>query len=231
MEKGFIPPRCWRNSWIDASGDGQKSPNFPFQCSTTKSRFFCNSQEDANGMDEAETWHTQTPLPITPTSQPLPRGSNTQDGLGSNVTESGTFSGKMWESSLSPSPSGLWPRNAPLCREQPEPARPEQRLFVSLGALGQPRSSSEPSSGCRGNGRRGRDGRHGRETWRGKILLLPKEDGQDGSDATDPAPSSPSIQHPSPGHRDARGGLGMLQLLPALPSKLQGCIPCLNPWL
>lgn len=86
----FLPDAGGIHGLMPAEMD--KNPQiFHFSAPPLNPGFFCNSQEDANGTDEAETWHTQTPLPITPTSQPLPRGSNTQDGLGSNVTEVGHF--------------------------------------------------------------------------------------------------------------------------------------------
>lgn len=73
-------------------------------------------------------------------------------------------------------------------------------------ALEQPGSSSEPSWGCRGKGNHGKRENH-----------PPSQGAMPWMWESHPAPS--------PAHRDARAGLGMLQLLPPLPSKLQGCIP------
>lgn len=148
--------------------------------------------------------HTQTPIPTSPKPQPLPRSSSRQDGLGTRVTKL-----EMWEFCLSPSPSGLQPRKTPLCREQ----QGWDSNSCVPQALGQPRSSSQPSSGCRESGKHGRDG-NGRENH---------PPSQGGSAGWEPgmwgiAPSSPSIP------------TGMFRDAPA-PSNSRNCIPSLNPWL
>lgn len=93
-------------------------------------------------MDEAETWQR----PHFP-SHPLPA-----PRMGSAVPELGTFSGKSWESSLSPSPSGLQPRKAPWNSSSLCPLE----LWGSPGAaLTFPRDAGEKGNTAGMEGKRG----------------------------------------------------------------------------
>lgn len=143
-------------------------------------------------MDEAEAAHTDPTSHISHIPSPS-SSSSTQDGL--SITELGSFSRKMWESSATFS---LWT----LAKENPVvlgAARAGTAALCVPQALGQPRSSPEPSWARRGNGKHGTGGKcqQGKSSqWDVGIVC--------------------SIQplHPQPW--DAQAGLGMLQLLPAL---------------
>lgn len=161
-------------------------------------------------MDEAQTQHTQTPLPRAPTSQTLPRSSAPRMGWAAAARSWALFPGKCGNSACHPLPLGA-----------ARAGRPGQQLLVSLRLWDSPGAAPSLPRDAEGMGNMA-----GMEMWRGKIVSLPKEDQWDLElwMWELPVPSCPSIPTGS------QGCTGSFRDAPA-PSKLQGCIPCPNPWI
>lgn len=153
-------------------------------------------------MDEAQTQHTQTPLPRAPTSQTLPRSSAPRMGWAAAARSWALFPGKCGNSACHPLPLGA-----------ARAGRPGQQLLVSLRLWDSPGAAPSLPRDAEGMGNMA-GMEMGWKCGEGKSSPFPRRISGIwscgcGNCLSHPAPPSPQ------GPRDAQAALGMPQLPPS----------------